>query len=68
MNQRTYSLLCASIFFVVGAAHLTRLILGWDVMIAGWHAPHWISIPGLIVPALLAAWGFVLASRLKSPA
>ena len=63
MQQRSYCLICAAIFLLVAAAHLSRLIGGWEIQIAGWAAPHWISVPGLIVPALLSAWGFVLASR-----
>lgn len=63
MQQRVYFLICGSIFFLVAVAHLSRLITGWEIQIAGWTAPHWISLPGLIVPALLSGWGFVLASR-----
>lgn len=68
MNQKTYFLVCGSVFFVVAAAHLTRLIVGWEIAIAGWAAPHWISVPGLVVPGLLSAWGFALASRPRSTA
>ena len=63
MNERAYFLVCSTIFLVVAAAHLSRLFLGWDILIGGWHAPHWISIPGAIVAGLLAAWGFRLAAR-----
>src|SRR5262245_42694660 len=63
MKQTTYALICGSVFLVVAAGHLTRLLFGWDVVIAGWRAPHWISIPGLIVPGALSVWGFTLAAR-----
>ena len=63
MNQKTYFLVCGAVFFVVAAAHLTRLMLGWEIEIAGWAAPHWISIPGFAIAGFLSAWGFVLASR-----
>ena len=65
MSQKTYFLVCSTVFLVVAAAHLTRLIMGWEIAIAGWSAPHWISVPGLITPGILSAWGFVLASRAK---
>ena len=65
MNQRAYFSVCASVFLVVATAHLTRLLAGWDVVIAGWPAPPWISIPGLIGAGLLSAWGFVLAARAR---
>jgi hypothetical protein len=63
MSQKTYFLVCAAVFFVVATAHLTRLIVRWEIAIAGWTAPHWVSVPGLIIPGVLSAWGFVLASR-----
>jgi hypothetical protein len=63
MSHKTYLLTCGALFSIIAAAHLTRLIAGWDMTLAGWTAPRWISIPGTIVPALLSAWGFVLASR-----
>ena len=68
MSQKTYFLVCSTVFLVVAAAHLTRLILGWEIAIAGWDAPHWVSVPGLIIPGILSAWGFVLASRAKATA
>jgi hypothetical protein len=68
MNQKMYFLSCGTVFFVVAAAHLARLIFGWEIAIAGWTIPHWISIPGFIVPGVLSVWGFVLASRAKATA
>jgi hypothetical protein len=65
MRQRTYFLICGAIFLVVAGAHLARLILGWDISIAGRSVPSWVSIPGLLVPAVLSAWGFTLASRAR---
>jgi hypothetical protein len=65
MNQRTFFLVCSAIFLVIAGAHLSRLILGWDIAINGWLAPHWVSIPGLLIPGLLSAWGFTLAARAK---
>ena len=63
MGRKLYFMICGAVFAVVAAAQLTRLILGWEVEIAGWTAPHWVSIPGAIVPGALSAWGFALASR-----
>ena len=63
MGHKIYSLVSGAIFFVVAAAHLARLIKGWEITIAGWNAPPWVSIPGLIVPGVLSAWGFALAFR-----
>ena len=66
MRQKTYFLVCAAVFFVVAAAHMTRLIMGWEIAIGGWSVPRWVSIPGLIVPGVLSAWGFVLASQTRT--
>lgn len=68
MSHKTYFLVCGTVFFVVAAAHLARLIFGWEIAIAGWTVPHWVSIPGLIIPGVLSVWGFVLASRIRATA
>ena len=62
-NQRSYFPISGTIFLLVAFAHLTRLVGGWGVTIAGRAVPQWISIPGLMVPAALSAWGLLLASR-----
>jgi hypothetical protein len=66
MRQKTYFLVCTAVYFVVAAAHLTRLIMGWEIAIGGWTVPRWVSLPGLIVPGILSVWGFLLASQTKS--
>jgi len=66
VSQKTYFLVCSTVFLVVAAAHLTRLIIRWEIAIAGWTVPQWVSVPGLIIPGVLSAWGLVLASRAKS--
>jgi hypothetical protein len=68
MSQKTYFLVCGAVFSVVATAHIMRLIMGWEITIAGWNVPRWVSIPGLIIPGFLSAWGFVLASQSKATA
>ena len=65
MRRKTYFPVCAVVFLVVAAAHLTRLLPGWEIEIAGWAVPQWISIPGLILPGILSARGFALASQAR---
>jgi len=36
------------------------------IVIAGWTVPQCASVPGLILPGVLSAWGFVLAARSDS--
>lgn len=66
MNHRTYLLICGAVFFAVAAAHLSRLLTGWEIEVAGHAVPHWLSIPGLVIPGLLSCWGFMLAFRSRS--
>jgi hypothetical protein len=66
MARRVYLSVCGVIFCFVAAAHLTRLIVGWDVAIAGRTVPHWISVPGLFVSGFLGAWGLLLAAKDRS--
>lgn len=68
MEQKVYFLVCAAVFFLVATAHLTRLIVGWDITIAGWSAPGWISVPGFVASGALSVWGFVLALRRRPAA
>ncbi len=65
MNEKTYFLVCGTVFFAVAAGHLARLIAGWEIAIAGRAVPLWISVPGLVIPGVLSAWGFVLAARTR---
>ena len=37
MSHKTYFLVCGAVFFVVAAAHLTRLIMGWEITIASYN-------------------------------
>jgi hypothetical protein len=65
MSQKTYFLVCSAVFFLVATAHISRLIMGWEIAIGGWTVPRWVSIPGLIIPGILSACGYVLASRVR---
>lgn len=46
------------IFAVVAFMHLVRLIYKTEVMIGGKKLPLWVSIFGVIIPALLSVWMF----------
>jgi hypothetical protein len=65
MNARTYLPISASIFGIVAAVHLARLFLHFPLVVGGWSAPLWISIPGLLVPGFLCWSGFRLARAEK---
>lgn len=46
------------IFFVVAIAHLLRIILKFEVIIAGFVVPIWVSAFGFVIPLLLSVWMF----------
>ena len=50
------------IFTIAAVCHLLRMVVGFDVIVAGNVVPMWVSLPGLIVAAVLAIW-MVLAAR-----
>ena len=52
-----------AIFAAVAAGHLARLIAGFEIVVGGVAAPLWVSFPGALVAALLAAWMVVAARR-----
>jgi len=53
--KHTGNFLAIILLCVVSLLHLVRLMLGVEVIIGGWPAPQWVSIGGVIVPALIAA-------------
>ena len=63
MNQKTFSLVAAVIFLVVGILHALRLLFGWHVEVNGWTVPFWVSWVGLVIPLYLASEGFGLARK-----
>lgn len=63
MNQKTYLALSATVFLIVGLFHVTRVIIGWEVSVAGLVIPQWASLAALIVAGILSYTGFRLAKR-----
>ena len=49
------ALLAALVFLLVSLAHLFRLVLQVEVLVAGAVVPMWVSLVGLIVTGALAA-------------
>ena len=63
MDRKWYFLVSSAVFLVLAFAHLTRLVSGWEISVAGWNLPRWVSLPGLLFTGGLSAWGFSLARR-----
>ncbi len=57
------ALYTSGVIFAAGAvAHGVRLITGFEFVVEGVAVPVWVSYPGVLFAALLAAW-MVLAAR-----
>ncbi len=52
--MKPVSVIAATIFILVAIAHLIRYYLGWVIMINGMVIPLWVSVPGALVPAIMA--------------
>jgi hypothetical protein len=66
MNARTYLLITASIFGILAAAHLARLVFHFPIVLGSWSVPMWISILGVIVPGFFSWSGYRLAGEKRS--
>ena len=53
--MKPFSTVAAVVFALVALVHLLRLVYGWEVTLAGWVVPLWVSVVGLIVAGGLAA-------------
>lgn len=63
MNTPLYMRTCATLFLVVFALHLLRVIYGWEVVISGWSVPMWPSWAAVLVSGFLSAYGYRLSSQ-----
>ena len=63
MNTRSYELISGAVFALVAAAHLLRVLSGWEIAAGPWSIPMWLSWVGTLGPAALSIWAFRLASR-----
>jgi len=61
MSVKTFLRLSGVIFLLVAVVHLLRLVFKWEVILAGWPAPLWLSAIASVVAAALAYEGFRLA-------
>lgn len=61
MSQKGYNLISAIIFTIVALVHVWRLSQGWGITIDTWIVPMWVSWAGLVIPGVLAFYGFRLS-------
>ena len=63
MSIKNYTLISGALFAIVALAHVLRLLQGWEIVVAGWTVPMWVSVIGLIVTGLLAFFGLRFGAR-----
>lgn len=52
--MKPFTRIAVALFALIALAHLLRMFAGWEVMIAGYVTPVWLSLVGLVVAAGLA--------------
>jgi hypothetical protein len=62
MGKVIYLRLTGTIFGVICCLHLLRLIFQWQVVIAGWIVPLWLSWFGLAATGALCLWAYRTAA------
>ena len=63
MSQRTFVRIAGDVFAVVAVLHAARLVWQWEVVIAGWAVPSWVSWVALFVAGALASIALRLSRR-----
>ena len=58
MDRRSYFLVTAIVFSLIGLLHLLRIVLGWEAILGGWSIPMWLSWVAMIMTVVLAYYGF----------
>jgi hypothetical protein len=53
-GTKPFTHIAVVLFAVIAVLHVFRLLQGWEVILAGWVAPMWISVLGLVVTGGLA--------------
>jgi hypothetical protein len=61
MSVKTFLRVSGVVFLVVAVVHLLRLLFQWEVILAGWPAPVWLSAVAFVIAAALAYEGIRLS-------
>lgn len=63
MSCRTYLCFSGTIFGIVAALHVVRLINGWPFQVGPWSLPVTLSWVAVLAAAGLCVWAFRLSAR-----
>ncbi len=64
INNKWYFTISAIIFSVVAIAHLGRIVMNLDAVVAGYPVPLWVSGVAVLIAGYLATRGFMAAHKL----
>jgi hypothetical protein len=63
MSKDAFSRLAGAIFLTVAVVHALRLVFKWQVIVAGWQVPLWVSAVALVIGIYLAYEGLQIRKR-----
>ena len=63
LSTKTYIKVTKVIFAIVGLVHLSRIFLGWPLVIAGWEVPLWANVLGVLFAGYLVYSGYLLHKK-----
>jgi hypothetical protein len=63
MSKDAFSRLAGAIFLIVAVVHALRLVFQWQVIVAGWQVPLWVSVVAFVIAAYLAYEGLRMKKR-----
>jgi hypothetical protein len=53
MKIKPFTFLASGFLAVIAMLHILRVILGWEIVINGWHVPSWVNVVLAVVTATL---------------
>ena len=65
MIKNHFIWLASFVFLMIGVAHIFRLLIGWQVWIAGFMVPMWIYWVEAFVSLYLSFLGFKMVKKEK---
>lgn len=63
MNKKTYYFSVSVVFTIVAAAHLARIVYGWEAILGGVVIPMWASWAAVLIAGYLAVRGWQFAKK-----
>ncbi|HUK28419.1 MAG TPA: hypothetical protein VLV31_08345 [Candidatus Acidoferrales bacterium] len=63
MSKGGFSRLAGTIFLIVAVVHASRLVFKWQVIVAGWQVPMWVSAVAFVIGVYLAYEGLQIRKR-----